>query len=159
MRNSNCLPAIFFWEKLSKVSKSSAHTLQTNENHLIDWKLKGNDRSKIACQDPVKNTREIAPWFDDFLKPRSLKNGDAVLFLECQVEFWVCHFLYGRWASWEEKKLRTSMVAGFFWLEFDYHQSLSARQVPLLARCYVMMETVLPALLYCSCWIIFLIWW
>ena len=101
MRNSNCLPAIFFWEKLSKVSKSSAHTLQTNENHLIDWKLKGNDRSKIACQDPVKNTREIAPWFDDFLKPRSLKNGDAVLFLECQVEFWVCHFLYGRWARRE----------------------------------------------------------
>ena len=123
MRNSNCLPAIFFWEKLSKVSKSSAHThttLQTNENHLIDWKLKGNDRSKIACQDPVKNTREIAPWFDDFLKPRSLKNGDAVLFSNVKSNFESVTF------SMADEQEEKSMVAGFFWLEFDYQSICKA---------------------------------
>ena len=49
----------YFFEKNYR---RSCEDQRANENHLIDWKLKGNDRSKIACQDPVKNTREeIAP--------------------------------------------------------------------------------------------------
>ena len=68
-----------------------------NENHLIDWKLKGNDRSKSRVKILLKTRERLRHAIqhpDDFLKPRSLKNCDAVLlFLKCQVEFWVCHFL------------------------------------------------------------------
>ena len=69
-----------FFEK--NYRRSWEDRLPANENHLIDWKLKGNDRSKSRVKILLKTRERLRHAIqhpDDFLKPRSLKNCDAVL--------------------------------------------------------------------------------